>query len=123
MAHVWQVFDGPVVWGRSDCAAAACAVFARLTGINPMAGLRYATEANAARLVARMGGWEAMCAALAARSGLRATQARPGALGLLRPEIGAGLAICVGALWAKRIDGGYRLLPGECIKARWWAPF
>lgn len=119
MAAVWEIFDGPWRWGWSDCAACACRVFERLTGVNPMRGLRYSTEAGAARLVRRMGGWERMGARLAARSGLVPCGDVPGALGLVRPDLGAGLAIYTGDCWAKRIEGGIRFLPPHQMGARW----
>lgn len=123
MAAVEQTMAAHWAWGRADCCTAACDVFAALQGRDPMAGLRgqYATAGQAARLIRRWGGFEAMAAALAEAAGLGAcptiSQARPGAIGLSLPGAARGparraLLICIqpGA-WAGKTLDGFAVLP------------
>ena len=115
MAAVMDIMRGPIVWGASDCSAAACDVFARLHGVDPMAPLRglYRSERGAARLVRAYGGWIALCARLATQAGLRAGDGAPGELGLLCHDGRFSLAVCVGGgLWAGRIEGGFQTAGG-----------
>lgn len=96
MARVMEValdvMDRPWKWGEADCCTSACDVFLRLYGIDPMAPLRgtYRTQREAARIIARMGGFERMAATLAERAGLREVEPVAGAVGV-SPD---GLVIC-----------------------------
>lgn len=104
------VMHGPWVWGSADCCTAACDVFRRLHGIDPMAPLRgcYATEAEAMALIRSYGGWRPMFAELRDLAGLRPGVGAAGEIGLVlcgwRPSLAIGIG---GGMWAGRIDGGY----------------
>jgi len=106
-------FEGPFVWGRSDCCTCACDAFAARHGIDPMAPLRgrYSTAREALALIADWGGWHGMFAALAQRSGLRVDPApvwSDGALGLDMNKGRPALVFAVpGGLWVGKIDGGF----------------
>lgn len=120
MAAVVDVMAGPWVWGQSDCCAAACDVFARLWGIDPMAPLRgrYASRRAAWRLVRAAGGWLALAPDLAARAGLVDGTGAPGEIGLLRQPTGYLLGVSVGhGQWAARIDGGFATT--DCAELAW----
>ena len=119
LAAVMDVMSGPWVWGQRDCCAAACEVFRRLHGIDPMADLRgvAATREEADRIVSAYGGMEAMAARKLAEAGLVATDdPQPGDLGLSpeRPE-GRVLCICIEpGRWAAKTARGFALLgPAE----------
>ena len=115
LAAVVDLMGGPIVWGASDCCTAACDVFARLHGVDPMAPLRglYTTEAGAIRLIRSRGGWVRMCRGLAVAAGLRAGDGAPGELGLLCNGGRFTLAVSVGAgLWAGRVEGGFATTAG-----------
>lgn len=121
IAHVVEVMRGPWVWGESDCCAAACAVFERLHGVDPMAPLRgrYRTRAGAMRLIARAGGFDNLASGLAADAGLVPTRWAPGALGVANID---GPALVIGVehgLWAGRVDGGYQTLAGDGVRLAW----
>jgi len=121
MAAVLDVMAGPWVWGVSDCCSAACDVFARLHGIDPMAPLRgrFASRAEALRLIRSAGGWRPMCADLAARAGLRAGIGGAGELGLVRGGGRLSLAVGVGhGMWAGRVDGGFATTAGVIWSCR-----
>ena len=83
MAIALDVMDRPWEWGKADCCTAACDVFWRLHGIDPMAVLRgrYSTEFGARRIIAGYGGFLAMAEHLARESGLVRGSARTGAIG------------------------------------------
>jgi hypothetical protein len=80
LAHAIEVMERPWKWGEADCCTAACDVFMRLTGIDPMASLRgvYTTRAGAVAMIRSLGGFEQMADTLAARAGLTATNGAPG---------------------------------------------
>lgn len=95
------------VWGESDCAASACAAFARLFGVDPLAPLRglYRTAGEAA--AAQGPDWPAVCAAMAEAAGLVEGPEQTGALGLIPHPNGASVAICIRpGLWAAKTLGG-----------------
>lgn len=114
MARPWD-------WGAADCCTSASDVFLELAGVDPMLPLRgrYRTATGAARLIRRMGGWDAMTADLADAAGLTLVEplaARPGDIGLTPrgTALGMGgqaLAICVGGgglspFWAVKSSDG-----------------
>lgn len=120
-ALVAEVMQGPWVWGKSDCCAAACDVFARLHGRDPMKAYRgrYSTQRGALRLIARAGGFDNLAAMLAADAGLRPSGWAPGALGVANID---GPALVIGVdhgLWAGRIDGGFQTLPDGGVRLAW----
>lgn len=112
---VVDVMAGPIVWGASDCCTAACDVFQRLHGVDPMAPLRgvYTTEAAALRLIRSRGGWLRMCRGLAVAALLAPGRGEAGELGLLcnggRFTLAVGLG---GGWWAGRIEGGFATTQG-----------
>ena len=112
MAVCADVMDRPWQWGVADCCTAACDVFVRLHGLDPMQPLRgrYSTEMGAARHIARAGGWLAMGDALAARAALVLTSAPvAGDIGVIRDAAGRlALGICVGdGMWAGKTERGF----------------
>lgn len=122
-AAVVDLMAGPLVWGVSDCSAAACDVFARLHGVDPLAPVRgaYATEAGAARLIRRHGGWLALADRLARLAGLVPGVGAAGEIGLIAQGARLSLGIALGGgLWAGRIDGGYATTSGA--KRSWACP-
>lgn len=115
MALVDQVYLRPFEWGHSDCCTRACDVFRALHGVDPMAPLRgrYDGPVGAARLIRSYGGWQAMCATLAARAGLIDGVAASGAaLGLVQNgprDFALGIAVAGG--WALPVDCGVVIAP------------
>lgn len=103
----------PWEWGRADCCTAACDVFMRLHGLDPMQPLRgrYSTRLGALRLIAQEGGWEAMAARLAARVGLVEGNGGAGEIGLVVSEGQPCLAISTGRYWAGKSVTGMALVP------------
>jgi hypothetical protein len=79
LAVMWREWE----WGGADCCTAACDVFLRAWGVDPMAELRgtYQSESGAARAIVARGGWLAMAQGLADGAGLVRSD-RVGALGL-----------------------------------------
>jgi hypothetical protein len=121
MAAVLQVMTGPIVWGRSDCCAAACDVFALLHGVDPMAPLRgvYTSEAQALRLIRARGGWVQMCEGLARAALLVPGTGAAGELGLLCLDGRFTLAVGVGGgMFAVRIEGGFATTAGQVASWR-----
>jgi hypothetical protein len=93
MAVALDVMDRPWVWGESDCCTAACDVFLRLYGTDPMRSVRgsYSTQVGAARLILSYGGMLRMAETLARREGLVRGTPRQGSLGVHKNS----LVICV----------------------------
>jgi len=116
LAAVMAVMDRPWEWGAADCCTAACDVFARLHGVDPMAPLRglYGTKAEAQAMIAREGGLDALAARLAAFSGLRLSEGQAGDIGVSGPGVASGgrcLMICVAPGWAAKTPRGFAILP------------
>lgn len=115
-----DLMAGPFLWGPCDCCSAACAVFARLHGINPMASLpAYAGAQGAARVIAEAGGWGALTARLARAAGLSDGHAI-GGLALSRPDPRGrrSLMICVDhGLWAAKSQTGLAIVR---VAAKGW---
>jgi hypothetical protein len=119
--------DGPVIWGRTDCCAAACDLYHDLRGIDPLAPLRgrYATALEAARLIRAGGGFLALARRLAREAGLVRVLPRAGALGLTEAGVAAGpegraLAICLGpGAWAAKGEDGATILSDAAICEAW----
>lgn len=84
LAHAVEVMDRPWKWGEADCCTSACDVFARITGIDPMARLRgtYNTRVGAAAMIRAMGGFDAMVDRLAAEAGLTRGTGDAGEIGI-----------------------------------------
>lgn len=108
---VAEVMACPFAWGQSDCCTAACDVYLRLTGVDPMARWRgtYDGPRGALRLIRAAGGPEALFGQMMLDHGLRPSCWHPGALGLA--PTGRHLALVIGldqpGWWAGKIDGGY----------------
>lgn len=118
-----EVMDRDWAWGTADCSTSACEAFALLHGVDPMEALRgtYSDERGALALVARHGGWEALCASLAADAGLRECPpllAPIGALGLAVVGKRHSLVLRVGAAsWAGKGICGFVLLTAGVVRA------
>jgi hypothetical protein len=117
-------FDGPFVWGASDCCTCACDAFAEAWGIDPMQPQRgrYYSAREAMHLIDAWGGWRQMFGRLARRSGLvldETGQHLPGALGLAwnagRPAL---VFAAPGGLWLGKIDGGFATTQGVVMSCR-----
>lgn len=110
-----DVMDRPWQWGVADCCTAACDVFARLHGLDPMEPLRgrYSTRMGALRQIARRGGWLAMGNALAARAGLQhVPTGLPGDIGIIRDAQGVlALGIRTEMGWAGKTETGMATVP------------
>lgn len=113
MAVCLEVMDRPWRWGAADCCTAACDVFLRLHGVDPMAPLRgrYSSRVGALRMIALEGGWQAMAQGLADRAGLVASDGRAGDIGLIRVGDTLALGICTGAVWAGKSERGLATVP------------
>lgn len=113
MALCMDVMDRPWRWGAADCCTAACDVFLRMHGVDPMRSLRgrYSTRLGAMRHIMRAGGWLAMGDDLAARAGLVHVQTgQPGDIGIIRDACGVlALGICTERGWAGKNDTGMSL--------------
>lgn len=108
LAEVEAVMSRPFVWGTCDCVSAACDVFLRLWGIDPLAPWRgLEGRADIIRAIRAEGGTDAALTRLAA--GLR-----PGhAIGGLAVSTGSprSLLICIQpGLWAGKTRRGFALL-------------
>ena len=118
-----EVMDRPWQWGAADCCTAACDVFQRLHGIDPMEPLRgrYISRVGAMRLVALDGGWLAMGDKLAARSGLVDSDGREGDIGIIRTGDQLALGICTSpGIWAAKSETGLSTVP-DFVRA-WSCP-
>lgn len=109
---------GPFRWGTADCASAALAAFARLTGLDLMGEVRgsYDSALGAARILRGAGGYLPWMAGRAAAAGLRPRRGTPapGDLALLpcrRLGFGAVLALSLGGgRYAGKGDPGLMIL-------------
>jgi hypothetical protein len=113
-----RVYAGPVEWALRDCCTCPCDVWVALGWGDPMAPLRgrYSSRTGAVRLIASLGGWEAMVADLARHAGLRPGVGAAGEIGLVRaPECtgtGYALALNLGPRrWAVKAGQGYKTVP------------
>ena len=111
LGHVLEVMDRPWKWGEADCCTAACDVFHRLTGIDPMANLRgrYRTAIGARRMIRNFGGMAALASTQATRYGLHELAAPvPGAIGVVDTDAGDVLAVCISpGVWAAKTTHGF----------------
>ena len=103
-------------WGKSDCCAAACDVFAELHGIDPMARLRgaYASRAEAEAMIAGAGGLHALAERLAAEAKLaRVDEPCPGDIGVGGQEVAVGrcLMIRIDRGWVAKTPSGFAVVP------------
>ena len=109
-------------WGSADCCTAACDVFLRAWGVDPMAELRgtYDSEGGAARAIVARGGWLAMAQGLADDAGLVRSD-RAGALGLgVVPEAFGGRALVIQAspgVWLGKTLTGCKTV--QDVEASW----
>ena len=117
MAVCLDVMDRPWCWGAADCCTAACDVFLRLHGIDPMAPLRgrYDSRVGALRAIALEGGWKKMAQGLADRAGLVASDGRAGDIGLIRVGDTLALGICTEFGWVGKSEQG--LASSEMVRA------
>lgn len=102
---------GRFVWGASDCARAAGAVFADLHGVDPTADLAgcYDDARSAARLA--RDDMAAAAQVMADRHGLRPVGAECGAIGIVQHDGRQSAAICIApGQWAVKADDGFRVV-------------
>ena len=120
---VAEVMARPFEWGRCDCCTAACDVFARLTGVDPMAPFRgaYAGPVQAGRLMRDAGGLQAMAQEMADAHGLQPCAWHPGALGLAHAGPRGALVLVIGldqpGAWAGKSRGGWSVWSGDVVAA------
>lgn len=121
MAVALEVMDRPWQWGVADCCTAACDVFHRLHGIDPMAPLRgtYSSRLGAVRAIRARGGWLSMAEGLAAEAGLVVSDGAPGEIGLTKWHGGAALVVHVGSGWAGKTERGMQTV--ETVVRCWRA--
>jgi hypothetical protein len=123
LSAAMDVMDRDWAWGAADCCTSACEAFALLHGVDPMEAHRgtYADERGAVALVARHGGWEALCASCAASAGLRECApllAPVSALGLALIGKRHSLTLKVGAAsWAGKGKRGFILITAGVVRA------
>ena len=109
MAVCMDVMDRPWRWGEADCCTAACDVFLRMHGVDPMEPLRgrYSTYREARRVISQEGGWLPMAESLASRSGLTGCAGMVGCIGVVRDARGAlALGILTELGWAGKTEHG-----------------
>ncbi|MBB4207289.1 DUF6950 family protein [Roseinatronobacter bogoriensis] len=109
MAICMEVMDRPWHWGVADCCTAACDVFARLHGVDPMARLRgrYSTRLGALRLITQGGGFERFIATECRIAGLIASSGAVGDVGVVRDGSGAlALGVCTERGWVAKSERG-----------------
>lgn len=101
----------PFAWGPADCVSAACDVFARLWGVDPLAPWRgYRSRAGAVAILRQMGGLDALAAAMALGCGLSSGHA-PGGLALSRGPGPRSMLVCVApGVWAGKSRNGFAIL-------------
>jgi hypothetical protein len=110
----------PCVYGEHDCCLWAAADVEALTGIDPGAAYRgtYSTKTEAARLLASVGGIEALADRwLPALASPR--QAMRGDVVMIRSEIGPALAVNLGARIAAVSPAGLSFLPAAAALKAW----
>jgi hypothetical protein len=127
-AAALAAMDRPWRWGDADCCASACAAFAALHGVDPMASLRnaYAGADGARRVMDAAGGLAALAEILAARAGLAevpVASAPAGAIGLARTGLARqehALVLGLGGnRWAGKSPRGVCVLT---MAERAWVP-
>ncbi len=108
------------VAGR-DCCRTAGLAFARLWGVNPVAGARYRSHAEARAFVRSFGGAAACHGALAQAAGLIEAPAAPGLIGSIAVDgqpLPWVLGLCVAPdEWAVMGEAGMLVITGD---ARAW---
>jgi len=110
MPAVEAVMMQPFVWGTCDCCTAACDVFQRLHGIDPMAHLRpqYGSKRGALALIRESGGLLSIAESIAAHLGAVEGHA-PGGIALSDDH--RSLMLCVEpGLWAAKSETGFALV-------------
>lgn len=109
-----RIMAVPLIWGLSDCTAAACDVFAELWGIDPLAPIRgsYCGPAGARRIIRQAGGMLALGQYLADRAGLVRCEDVPGGIGIASNARQHVAAICIAPRkWAAKTADGFAILP------------
>ena len=109
----------PFAWGRNDCCLWAADAVLATTGTDHAAGLRgtYSTAAEAVRVVAELGGMEA----IGARAGeaIPPMMAAEGDVGLLTIDGRDMLAVCCGPGWLAPSALGLALHQLDMARAAW----
>lgn len=109
----------PFIWGQHDCCLWAADVVCAVAGFDPAAAERgrYASEADAQRMLAELGGLRAV----GARAGqaIRPLQAGCGDVGLVSWMGRESLAACDGQHWLVPAARGLAALPLGAALAAW----
>jgi hypothetical protein len=109
-------FTQPFAWGIQDCCRFPAACVEAVTGVDPMATLEYATEAEARRIIRAGGGLPKMIAARLGKEVLPAL-AQPGDVGLYLQGKRHAIAVNVGQWYAPGPDGLVVLDPAVMTRA------
>lgn len=118
------VMDARFIWSKRDCCTAACDLFYRLHGLDPMASLRgaYTTRREAEAIISQSGGLVRLARGLAAKSGLQAIPpdaAEPGDIGVIDNAELRALVISIGyGAWVGKAPRG-RAIVLEGIEGAW----
>ena len=119
MATCMEVMDRPWEWGAADCCTAACDVFLRLYGVDPMAQFRgrYSSRVGALRIIAQAGGFIDLAQGFARSSGLVASDGRVGDFGVILTgdEMAFGIRTEFG--WVGKSEGGLAVVSN--FKGSW----
>lgn len=109
----------PFAWGRNDCCLWAADAVLATTGTDHAAGIRgtYSTAAEAVRVVAELGGMEA----IGARAGaaIPPLMAAEGDIGLIDADGRGMLAVCAGQGWLAPAALGLALYPLDAARMAW----
>lgn len=97
----------PFVWGASDCFLSVLGHVEEATGKRLQDRPRYRSAMEAARILARHGGFQPYCEMVFAKLGLMTTdEPTRGDIGLVDiPGTGLTACLCLGKSWAARGDG------------------
>lgn len=110
LAAVDAVMLRPFEWSVCDCCTAACDVFERLHGIDPMAHLReqYGSKRGAIALIRESGGLLSIAQSISAHLGAVEGHATGG---IALSEDHRSLMVCIElGLWAAKSETGFVLL-------------
>jgi len=94
-------------WGKVDCATLAAGLVEKCTGLDPLEGIVYGTEAEAKRELVARGGLEAAVSAVLGPAHDDLRECRDGDIVLTAFQGQKGLGVAVGRVfYVRRTDGG-----------------
>lgn len=112
----------PFVWGTDDCCMMVADWWQANHGVDPATHLRgtYADAVGKERTLATLGGLKRTVADICRRVGAQRTlRATPGDFGVVLVDGTAYAAICCGAAWAVRSEGGLIFARDVKVVAAW----